>query len=79
MEFTLFQTILQWSAALVVFSSTFLRSWTKNHMYESSICSFIGGLLFTIYSISTGQWGLVPLNIYTMLMGLRAIKTWKRK
>lgn len=79
MEFTLLELILQWLASAVVFGSTFLRSWTKNHMFESSVCSFIGGMLFAVYSFLTGQWGLLPLNIYTMLMGLRAMRVWRKK
>lgn len=71
------EIILQILSSLVIGASTFLRSWTKDHMYLSSWCSLVGGILFTIYSIMTHQWGLVPLNLYTAFMGLRAIYVWR--
>lgn len=79
MEFTWLQIALQWAASITAFGSTLLRSWTKHHMFLSSCLGFGAGFLFTIYSYSTGQWGLLPLNVYTTIMAIRAMYVWRKE
>jgi len=75
--YTWFEIVLQCLASVLIGGSTFCRSWNKNKMYLASWLSLFGGGVFCIYSILTQQWGLLPLNLYTLLMGIRAVYTWK--
>lgn len=76
--YTWFEIFLQCLASVLIGGSTFCRSWDRRHMHIASWLSMSGGLTFTIYSILTQQWGLLPLNVYTFLMGIRAVHTWSQ-
>lgn len=77
MMYTWFEIFLQILGSALIGVSTWARNWDKHHMLLSCWCSVLGGLVITVYSILTHQWGFLPLNIYTVIMGAKGIKTWK--
>lgn len=73
-----FEIFLQCLGSLLIGVATWSRNWDRYHMQLSAMFSVAGGLVITLYSILTHQWGFLPLNIYTVIMGAKGVKTWSR-
>lgn len=76
--FSTLDYILQVVGSMFILGATTARSLSKKHMVLSSACSVIGGVIFTLYAIKTGQWGILPLNILTTILGLKGVFTWRK-
>lgn len=78
MLYTPFQITVQIISSILIGGSTFFRSVSRKHMLLASWLSLLGGLMFMFYSVITTQWAIIPLNLWTAGLGLKAIFTWSK-
>lgn len=70
-------TIQGFGVAAALLSLQF-RAMDKKHMPHSFIASVLAGIILGIYSILTLQYVMVILNLITVILSYKGLKTWKK-
>lgn len=75
---SLLAIILQSIGVFVLLTSLYFRTTFRDKMILSMKLSVIGSVILLIYSALTFQFIMIILNLVTLIMSIRGVKTWNK-
>ncbi len=69
--------ILEWIGTGFIISAQVCRTFPK-HIVKSLSLGLIGSTALLLYSLITGQYGFVTINVISIVTNIIAIRQWKK-